>query len=119
MNIARTLCVAGLFGAVVALRRTPTRTTERGARNSKASKGWHVKERLSSRIRAAPGTWRSGEGTTHARVRSATADDLVFEINRSTALAGCKDGIAKLKRVDDKTLQGEFDGGRKLKLIRQ
>jgi len=52
-------------------------------------------------------------------VRSATADDLVFEINRSTALAGCKDGIAKLKRVDDKTLQGEFDGGRKLKLIRQ
>ena len=43
-------------------------------------------------------------------VRTATADELVFEINRSKALMGCKDGLAKLKRVDDNTLEGEFDG---------
>lgn len=52
------------------------------------------------------------------RVRKATADELVFEIARSQALAGCNDGLATLKPVDAKTLVGEFDQGRKLKLIR-
>jgi hypothetical protein len=52
-------------------------------------------------------------------VQRATAEELVFDINRSKTLMGCKDGTAKLKRVDDKTLEGEFDGGRKLTLKRE
>ena len=44
-------------------------------------------------------------------IQRATADELVFEIKRSQALQGCKDGLATLKRSDDKTLQGEFDEG--------
>ncbi|MBY0420311.1 MAG: hypothetical protein K2W88_19845, partial [Pararheinheimera sp.] len=52
-------------------------------------------------------------------IQRMTADELVFEIKRSQALPGCKDGLATLKRSDDKTLEGEFDAGRKLKLVRQ
>lgn len=52
-------------------------------------------------------------------IQRASADELVFEISRSKALPGCKDGLATLKRVDDKTLQGEFEEGRKLRLVRQ
>ena len=52
-------------------------------------------------------------------IRRATADELVFEINRSKALPGCKDGLARLKPTDANTLQGEFDAGRSIKLIRK
>jgi hypothetical protein len=74
------------------------------------------------------GTWdmlaRKGNNPCVGRevpitMQKASADELVFEINRSKALPGCNDGIAKLKRTDDKTLEGVFDKGRKIKLIRQ
>ncbi|MFZ2652083.1 MAG: hypothetical protein WA210_18450 [Burkholderiaceae bacterium] len=52
-------------------------------------------------------------------VQKATADELVFEINRSKVIPGCNDGLAKLKRTDDKSMEGVFDKGRKVKLIRQ
>lgn len=51
-------------------------------------------------------------------VQRASADELVFEINRSKALKGCKDNIVTLKRVDETTLKGELDDGRKLTLVR-
>ena len=51
-------------------------------------------------------------------VQVASATELKFEISRAKTLAGCKDGTATLRRVDDKTLEGEFDDF-KLRLVRQ
>ena len=48
----------------------------------------------------------------------ANASELRFEISRAKALTGCKDGLAVLKPVNDKTLEGEFDNF-KLRLVRQ
>ena len=48
----------------------------------------------------------------------ANASELRFEISRAKTLAGCKDGIATLKPVDDRTLEGEFDNF-KLRLVRE
>jgi len=52
-------------------------------------------------------------------IRSVSADELVFEIVRSRSLRGCTDNIATLKRVNETTLQGELDDGRKLTLTRE
>lgn len=52
-------------------------------------------------------------------VQSATAEELVVAIERAKTLAGCKDGTARLKRVSDTVLEGEFDNGRKIKLTRK
>jgi hypothetical protein len=52
-------------------------------------------------------------------IQRASSDELVFEIKRSEALRGCKDHIATLKRVNDTTLQGELNDGRKLTLLRK
>jgi hypothetical protein len=52
-------------------------------------------------------------------VQRTSADELVFEIRRSEALRGCKDSIVTLKRVNETTLKGELDDGRKLTLIRK
>lgn len=35
------------------------------------------------------------------------------------AIPGCRDRKARLKRVDDKTLEGHFDNGRALTLVKQ
>jgi len=51
-------------------------------------------------------------------ILSTTADELSFSIDRANTLAGCPHGLAKLREVDDKTLEGEFDQI-KLKPIRQ
>jgi len=51
-------------------------------------------------------------------VQRASADELVFEINRSKALKGCGDNIVTLRRVDETTLKGELDDGRRLTLVR-
>lgn len=51
-------------------------------------------------------------------VKSATADELVFEVNRSSVLAGCRDWTMTFKKVDDKTLQGTFTDGRVVQLRR-
>lgn len=52
-------------------------------------------------------------------VQKASADELVFEIQRSKTLAGCKDGVATLKRAADGGLEGVFDEGRKITLTRE
>jgi hypothetical protein len=74
------------------------------------------------------GTWdilaRKGNNPCVGReapitVQQATADELVFEINRSKALPGCQDGMARLRRTDNNTLEGVFDKGRKVRLVRQ
>lgn len=52
-------------------------------------------------------------------IQRTSTDELVFEINRSKALKGCKDNIAIMKRVNETTLQGKLDDGRKLTLVRE
>ena len=51
-------------------------------------------------------------------VLTASASELSFEINRAKTLTGCSDGLAKLRVIDDRTLEGQVDET-KLKLIRQ
>lgn len=52
-------------------------------------------------------------------VQRSTPEELVFEINRSKALAGCKDTTVRFRRVDDNVLQGGFGGGRAMTLTRE
>lgn len=52
-------------------------------------------------------------------VQRATSEELVFEVTRSKALAGCEDTVYTFKRIDDKTLQGEFGEGRKIMMFRE
>jgi hypothetical protein len=52
-------------------------------------------------------------------VQRTSAEELVFEVQRSKALKGCKDSIVTLKRVNETTLKGELDDGRKLTLMRK
>lgn len=52
-------------------------------------------------------------------IQRAATDELVFEIKRSKALKGCKDNTVTLKRINETTLQGELDDGRKLTLVRK
>jgi hypothetical protein len=52
-------------------------------------------------------------------VQSATGEELAVTIERAKTLAGCKDGTAKFKRVSDTVLEGEFENGRKIKLVRK
>ena len=41
-------------------------------------------------------------------VQQATAEQLVFKVMRSTALAGCQDNTMRLKPTDANTLEGTF-----------
>ncbi|MDM0014447.1 hypothetical protein QTH87_18545 [Variovorax sp. J22P168] len=41
-------------------------------------------------------------------VQRATAEELVFKVARSTALAGCQDNTMRLKPTDANTLEGTF-----------
>lgn len=52
-------------------------------------------------------------------IKRTSMDELVFKIFRSKALRGCDDDIATLKRVNEATLQGELNDGRKLTLVRE
>lgn len=52
-------------------------------------------------------------------IQRVTEDELVFEISTSKALTGCEDRVVKLRRTDEKTLQGAIDDGRKIRLVRQ
>lgn len=76
------------------------------------------------------GTWKVW-GTSHGTKRNpcigrdlpivvqrASTSELAFRIESSKALSGCTDRSVTLKRVDDKTLQGQFDDGRTLTLVR-
>jgi hypothetical protein len=44
---------------------------------------------------------------------------LSLQVDAASAVPGCRDRKATLKRVDDRTLEGAFDNGRPLKLVRQ
>ena len=52
-------------------------------------------------------------------VQRATPEELVFEVTRSKALSGCENTVYTFKRVDEKTLQGEFGEGRKIMMSRE
>jgi hypothetical protein len=52
-------------------------------------------------------------------VKASSETDLVFEVQRSRILASCKDWTMKLKRVDERTLKGQFSDGREVTLQRQ
>jgi len=52
-------------------------------------------------------------------VKKATAEELVFVIEFSSALQGCNDSVVKLKRVDDKTLKGMRDKDKEITLVRE
>lgn len=52
-------------------------------------------------------------------VQLASEDRLVFRVNRSKVLAGCTDWTMKFRKVDDRTLTGEFSSGRPVTLTRQ
>ena len=82
-------------------------------------------------LKGGTGTW-----TTHARSDkdkrdacvgrplplSLTGDPaarLELRLDASSAIAGCRDRKAMLQRTDDKTLEGTFDNGRAIKLVRQ
>ena len=51
-------------------------------------------------------------------VQKASADELVFTVNRAQTLAGCKDSTYTFKKVDDKTMKGEVGEGRAAALVR-
>ena len=51
-------------------------------------------------------------------VQTASADELVFKVNRSQILAGCPDFTLRFKRVDDKTMKAQLTGGRAVTLTR-
>ena len=79
-------------------------------------------------IKEGGGTWDQDPGLAKndcfkrvapITVELATAEQLVFKVNRSKALTGCPDWTMKFKRVDDRTLQGEFPDGRAISLTRQ
>jgi len=52
-------------------------------------------------------------------VKTATQDELIFVIEFSTALKGCKDSEVKLKRIDDKTLKGFRDEDTEITLVKE
>ena len=51
-------------------------------------------------------------------VQVASADELVFKVNRSQVLTGCPDFTMKFKKIDDKTMKAELPGGRSATLTR-
>jgi hypothetical protein len=52
-------------------------------------------------------------------INEASADALVFQVLKSKTLRGCNDFTANLKPINEKTLEGESDNGRKLTLIKK
>jgi len=52
-------------------------------------------------------------------VESATADELIFKLNRSKVLAGCEDTTMRFKKINDKTLKLDARDGRIFTLTRQ
>jgi hypothetical protein len=51
-------------------------------------------------------------------VQVASAEELVFKVNRSQVLTGCPDFVMKFKKIDDKTMKAELPGGRSATLTR-
>lgn len=72
-------------------------------------------------VKGSEGTWnvvtRSRRNPCVGReypitVKKATAEDLVFEVERARTLQGCRNTTYSFKRIDAKTLQGEVGEGR-------
>ncbi|MCW5654514.1 hypothetical protein [Hydrogenophaga sp.] len=59
--------------------------------------------------RALPLTLSGGDGASSA---------LQLRVEASSVVSGCRDRKATLQRVDEKTLEGSFDNGRPLRLVR-
>lgn len=51
-------------------------------------------------------------------IKEASADVLVFQVLKSKALKGCNDFTINLKPINESTLEGESDDGRKITLTR-
>jgi hypothetical protein len=51
-------------------------------------------------------------------VAAASDTDLEVKILNSKALVGCSDGTISAKRIDDRKLEGTFEDGRKVTLVR-
>ena len=51
-------------------------------------------------------------------VQVASAEELVFKVNRSKVLTGCPDFILKFNKIDDKTMKAELPEGRSVTLTR-
>lgn len=52
-------------------------------------------------------------------VQKASAEEIVFTVNRAVTLAGCKDSTYIFKKIDDMTLKGELGDGRAATLTRK
>jgi hypothetical protein len=58
-------------------------------------------------------------GRPHAiTVQKASAEELVFTVNRAQTLVGCKDSTYTFKKVDDKMMKGDVVDGREMSMIR-
>jgi hypothetical protein len=55
---------------------------------------------------------------TPIAVKTASADELVFEVTRSKIMTGCRDFTMKFKKVDDKTLAGQTTDGRPISMTK-
>ena len=126
MRLARTFFVTSVCFATGVLAQAPNPYNGTWRAEFETKKGADMQGTIV--IKDQGGSWdmlsKSGSNPCLGRayqiaVQQATTEALVFEISRSKALAGCKDGTATLNRIDDKTLEGEFDHGRRIKLIRQ
>jgi len=51
-------------------------------------------------------------------VQVASAEELVFKVNRSKVLTGCPDFTLKFKKIDDKTMKAQLTDGRSVTLTR-
>lgn len=78
-------------------------------------------------VKDAAGTWTRTDRNRNPcaglnmpiAVARATASEFEFSINGSKMLTGCSDVTVTLKRIDDKTLEGQNSNGRKITLVRQ
>ncbi len=52
-------------------------------------------------------------------IKEASADVLVFQVLKSTALKGCNDFTINLKPINESHLEGESDNGRKITLTKK
>jgi hypothetical protein len=126
MSNARTITLASLFLAASVVAQEPHSYNGTWHAEFENKKGGDMEGTVV--IKDQGGTWDIGKKVRNKpctglaspiTIQRATVDELVFEVNNSKVLMGCKDVLATLKRVDEKTLQGEFAEGRKITLIRQ
>lgn len=79
-------------------------------------------------VKASAGTWTNSKRissnpclgrTTPVVVSRASSSEFEFAVNGSKVLTGCPDFIVSVKRVDDRTLEGQYSDGRKISLVRE